>query len=153
MGSIANFHCSYLCCTRYNHSVPKSDLFIPQFDTEDDVPKKTNKKKLLKTVIINKKNVKYNRVTTERFIQSKPRIRNSYTLNTKRIKKTFNRNLTLNTNRKFSGEINIKNQNKNETNITKLNINDEYSKSKTMIKKDNINNGLNSKRSRIQISK
>ena len=152
MGSIANFHCSYLCCTRYNHSVPKSDLFIPQFDTEDDVPKKTNKKKLLKTVIINKKNVKYNRVTTERFIQSKPRIRNSYTLNTKRIKKTFNRNLTLNTNRKFSGEINIKNQNKNETNITKLNINDEYSKSKTMIKKDNINKGKTTENVKFEVT-
>ena len=57
MGSIANLNCSYLCCSKNNDSVPKSDLFIPQFDAKDDVPKKNNKKKLLKTTIINKKKI------------------------------------------------------------------------------------------------
>ena len=89
MGSIPSIRCSYLCCTGYNQSVPKSDLFVPQFDAKEDVPKKNNKKKLLKTVIINKKKIKYNNITTEGFIQSKPRIRNSYTVNSKRIKKNI----------------------------------------------------------------
>ena len=152
MGSIPNFHCSFLCCSKNNDSVPKSDLFIPQFDAEDDVPKKNNKKKLLKTTIINKKKLAYNRITTERFILSKPRIRNSYTVNSKRVlqneKKELNRNMTLNTN---NSNIKINNDNDNNNKIvrkknnhktiktsSKLYLN-EYSKSKTTIKKGNQN--------------
>ena len=150
MGSFPIFHCSYLCCSKNNDSVPKSDLFIPQFDAEDDVPNKNNKKKLLKTTIINKKKLAYNRITTERFILSKPRIRNSYTVNSKRVlqkeKKVLNRNMTVNTNNSNiiinndNGNkiVRKKNNHKTEKKISKLNLN-EYSKSKTMIKKDNKN--------------
>ena len=98
MGSLANFHCSYLCCT-INHSVPKSDLFVPQFDAKED-SQKNNKKKLLKTTIMQKNNMVINNITTERFILSKPRIRNSYTVNSKRIfqknKIELHRNFTKN---------------------------------------------------------
>ena len=152
MGSIPSIRCSYLCCTGYNQSVPKSDLFVPQFDAKEDVPKKNNKKKLLKTVIINKKKIKYNNITTEGFIQSKPRIRNSYTVNSKRIKKKYNRNLTVNTNRKLNGEINIKNSNINDSNITRININNEYIKSKTMVKKNNRVKGKSTENFKFEIS-
>ena len=99
MGSVASFHCSFLCCTRLNNTIPKSDLFIPQFDAHpENSPKKNNKKKLLKTTIINKKQFQFNRITTERFILSKPRIRNSYTENSEKIiqkeKQKLRRNLT-----------------------------------------------------------
>jgi len=144
MGSIASFHCSYLCCT-LNHSVPKSDLFVPQFDAKEDVPKNT-KKKLLKTTIIQKKDMVFNNVTTERFILSKPRIRNSYTANSKRViqkkNKDLNRNFTTsNTNIRKNTDIleEINNINKNKENnnnkktLNTSNLND-YSKSKTMKK-------------------
>ena len=151
MGSIASFHCSFLCCAHLNHSVPKSDLFIPQFEAEEDIPKKYNKKKLLKTTILNKKNPVYNRITTERFILSKPRIRNSYTANSQKViekeKKVLNRNLTVNTNNniimKDINKKNINNINKNQNEKKNLkaeknlaNNTGDYSKSKTMIKKE-----------------
>ena len=149
MGSVASFQCSFLCCARLNHSIPKSDLFIPQFDAKEDVPTKNNKKKLLKTTIINKKNLAYNRITTERFILSKPRIRNSYTANPERViqneKKVLNKNYTVKTNNENSDmKIDLINNNNNqkkinqtETILTSLNIVD-FSKSKTMIKKNKI---------------
>ena len=156
MGSIASFHCSNLCCT-LNHSVPKSDLFVPQFDAKEDVPKNT-KKKLLKTTIIQRKNVVFNNITTERFILSKPRIRNSYTANSNRViqkkNKDLNRNFTTsNTNiRKNTDileEINNINKNKennnNKKNVDTSNLND-YSKSKTMKKeKTKSKNDMNLK--------
>ena len=154
MGSIASFHCSFLCCTRLNHTIPKSDLFIPQFEAEDNSQKKINKKKLMKTTIINKKNLAYNRITTERFILSKPRIRNSYTDNSEKIiqkeRKKLNRNNTLDNieNRnidEIDEEIKKAKINKKETNIQKntgLN-NIDYSKSKTMIKKNQLKEKTN----------
>ena len=150
MGSLASFHCSYLCCT-INNSVPKSDLFVPQFDAKED-SQKNSKKKLLKTTIIQKNNMVVNNITTERFILSKPRIRNSYTVNSKRIlqknKIELHRNFTKNNttikkNADIIGEINNPN-NQNNNNIknryrannsskkrVKSSFNN-YSKSKTM---------------------
>ena len=151
MGSVASFQCSFLCCTNLNNTVPKSDLFVPQFEAKDDSPKKNSKKKLLKTTIINKQNLVYNRITTERFIVSKPRIRNSYTANSQKViekeKKVLNRNLTVLTNNdmitkninneKIDGNQNYEKNIKIEKNLNTLNSKD-YSKSKTMIKKEQI---------------
>ena len=144
MGSVASFHCSFLCCA-LNPSIPKSDLFIPQIDAQpENSPKKNNKKKL-KTTIINKKQFAFNRITTERFILSKPRIRSSYTENAEKMMKKenliLNRNLTNDDTKK---NINIKKeenivQNNNRKGLTTKNLKDlnavDYSKSKTMIKK------------------
>ena len=144
MGSVASVHCSFLCCA-LNPAIPKSDLFVPQIDAQpDNSPKKNNKKKL-KTTILNKKHIAFNRITTERFILSKPRIRSSYTENAeKKMKKEnlmLNRNLTNDDTKK---NINIKKeenivQNNNRKGLTTKNLKDlnavDYSKSKTMIKK------------------
>ncbi len=149
MGSLASFHFSYLCCS-INHSVPKSDLFVPQFDAKED-SQKNSKKKLLKTTIIQKNNMVVNNITTERFILSKPRIRNSYTVNSKRIlqknKIELHRNFTKNNttikkNADIIGEINnLNNHNNNMKNKFRANNSSKkkikssfnnYSKSKTM---------------------
>ena len=150
MGSMASFHCSFLCCARLNQTIPKSDLFFPHFDAKDSSPIKNSKKKLVKTTIIKKK--AFNRITTEKFILSKPRLRNSYTENSEKILKKeaqiLNRNFTLNNTKKnvnidINENIQIQkdnnNNNKNNNNIkknsTNLNISD-FSKSKTMIKEN-----------------
>ena len=145
MGSVASFHCSFLCCTRLNNTIPKSDLFIPQFDAHpENSPKKNNKKKLLKTTIINKKQFQFNRITTERFILSKPRIRNSYTENSEKKKQKekqkLRRNLTkydASKNINLNKELDIEKTKKNYQTQTNPNESNpiDYSKSKTMCEK------------------
>ena len=152
MGNIASIQCSFWCCSGITlPPVPKSDLFVPNFNAKEEISKKNNKRqKLIRGKVINKTKLNFSQMTTELFILNKQKIRNSFTANfqkSKEIQNALARNLTLITNKSHSKKntynLRANNNNHNYNNIKQVRLKkkmtfiDGKEKSKSLILKYN----------------
>ena len=155
--------CNLFCCTKPSIALPKSDLFVPQINI-DIIQNTKNLETNVVTNFIEKSpvnKVPANRLTTEKFLQEKNKIRNSLTMEgrNKKVKIDLSHESEneKKENKKNSGKNNVaryslNNSKKNVYQIQKSNKSNNKILSKNDIK-NNLNNNIHKNISNNENSK